>query len=198
MVRVTSFLYFAISLALKAFKESCIVMLLIKITAVEIQKTGANENCNQLGSLLRTMYALVRPANIIIMLPKATHKVNLCGCILLSLLTVIIFNGWQSYNSQPFKMVFKILKNAELSGNAWRHLLQELCTFLMADQTFLYSLFQVIIYFIFCIVFNNIYGATTKTATHHSGTYYCSLFFTADTRKSSSAQLTSYRLLKPS
>jgi hypothetical protein len=53
------------------------VMLLKIIMAVEyLNKTGIS-NVIHLGWLLFTMYALVKPANIIMMLPIAIQSVNL-------------------------------------------------------------------------------------------------------------------------
>jgi hypothetical protein len=53
------------------------VRLLKTITAVEYQKITGKSNVIQLARLRFTIYALVKPANIIIMLPIPTHKVNL-------------------------------------------------------------------------------------------------------------------------
>jgi hypothetical protein len=49
---------------------------------VESQNILGISSMTQFAWLRLTMYALVRPANIIMMLPMATHKVNLWGCIL--------------------------------------------------------------------------------------------------------------------
>lgn len=78
-------------------------MLLMINAEVENQNTfGVCTSC-QFGCPLFTIYALVKPANIIIMLPMPTHSANLCGCILfLCVLTVPItmFQKFQLQNSK--------------------------------------------------------------------------------------------------
>lgn len=83
-VAVINNLYRFISLALKDFNARCMVKLLNRITKVDTQKMGGRENSSQFACPLRTMYALVSPANIITMLAMDTHKINLWGCILVS------------------------------------------------------------------------------------------------------------------
>ncbi len=87
-------LYFAISLSLKALADRNKVKLLNTITAVLYQKAFGISNETQLAWFRLTMYALVKPANIINILPIATHKVNLWGCILflVTAATVFIFS----------------------------------------------------------------------------------------------------------
>jgi hypothetical protein len=55
------------------------VRLLINKTAVEYQKTFGVLTSSHPGAPLFTMYALVNPANIIMMAAIATHKANLWG-----------------------------------------------------------------------------------------------------------------------
>jgi hypothetical protein len=74
-----STLYLRISRSLKLLTANCTVALLTKIIAVEYQNMLGISNPTQFGWSLFTMYALVKPANIITMLPIATHNVNLCG-----------------------------------------------------------------------------------------------------------------------
>jgi len=66
--------------------------LLAIITAVLTQNMSGISKLVQFAWLRFTMYALVKPANIIKMLPIATHKVNLCGWILFfcAIATVLI------------------------------------------------------------------------------------------------------------
>jgi hypothetical protein len=68
------------------------VPLLASMTAVLYQNTTGSWKLTQPAWFRLTMYALVNPANIIRMLPIATHMVNLCGCILFlfSIATVFI------------------------------------------------------------------------------------------------------------
>src|SRR5579872_113292 len=57
------------------------VRLLTSITEVEYQKALGIENDVHPGCSRLTIYALVSPANIMMILPSATHNVNLWGCI---------------------------------------------------------------------------------------------------------------------
>jgi len=76
-VIVIRFLYLLIFLCRNSDTAICMVMLLKIIMAVEyLNKTGIS-NVIHLGWLLFTMYALVKPANIIMMLPIAIQSVNL-------------------------------------------------------------------------------------------------------------------------
>ena len=62
------------------------------IAKVEIQKMIGKSNVVQFAWFRLTMYALVKPANIITILAMPTQSVNLCGCILFlcSINTVLI------------------------------------------------------------------------------------------------------------
>jgi hypothetical protein len=71
--------YFSTSLFLKLFKANTRVILLSIIIPVVNQKISGNSNVAQFAWFLFTMYALVNPANIIMILPIAIHNVNLCG-----------------------------------------------------------------------------------------------------------------------
>src|SRR5690242_7660943 len=81
-VTVTSVLYLAMRRALKVFTDRCIVTLLARITAVENQKmSGMLKDCQ--APLTRiTRYALVNAAKNITMPARASHILNLYGCIL--------------------------------------------------------------------------------------------------------------------
>src|SRR5690606_33033814 len=88
--------YWLICLCLKDLTASATVILLAIMAMVENQNTFGNPTDFQLTWWLFTMKALVKPANIITILPIATHRVNLWGCIFFlcfvpTILTLISF-----------------------------------------------------------------------------------------------------------
>ena len=84
-VAIRSMRYCCMWRCLNARIAICMLRLLASITMVEYQNAAGVSTTSQFAVLLFTIYALVRPANIMMMLLMATQRVNLWGCILLPL-----------------------------------------------------------------------------------------------------------------
>ena len=76
-VAIIRFRYFFICLSLKDLMAACMVRLLSSMTVVENQNARGTSKVVQPGWSRFTIYALVSPANIMMMLPIATQRVNL-------------------------------------------------------------------------------------------------------------------------